>query len=177
VQVTGTGGSLINALAGTDTITCGGTGADTAIGGSGFTWLYGGAGADVLTLGSGGGMARAGAGNATLNGGSGAATIIGGSGNDVITTGTGSAFVTLGSGACTIACGTGVDHFDLTGAGAGTVDFITGYVLGQDGLKLDAGVTMSSESFTNGAAVIRLSTGAEIIIHGVGISATTLPHF
>jgi hypothetical protein len=177
VQITGTGGSLVNALAGMDTITCGGTGADTAIGGSGFTWLYGGAGADVLTLGSGGGMARAGAGNTTLTGGSGVVTIIGGSGNDVINTGTGSASVTLGSGACTIACGTGVDHFDLTGAGAATVDFITGYVLGQDGLKLDAGVTMSSESFTNGAAVIRLSTGAEIIIHGVGISATTLPHF
>jgi hypothetical protein len=176
VTITGAGGSLVNALTGTDTITCSGTGADTAIGGSGFTWLYAGLGPDVLTAGSGGGMIRAGAGNATLNGGSGAVTITGGAGADMITTGTGSAFVTLGSGACSIACGTGIDHFDLTGAGAGAVDIITGYVLGQDSLKLDAGVSMTAESFTNGAALIRLSTGAEIIIHGTAISATNLPH-
>jgi hypothetical protein len=186
VQITGAGSSLVQSLNGTNTITCGGTGPATVFGGTGFNWLYGGAGPDVLTEGSGGGMERAGGGNATLIGGSGAVTITGGAGTDLIYTGTGTAAVTLGSGTdqvvigagvCSIACGTGIDHFDVAGAGAGAVDMITGYVLGHDTLKLDQGVSMTSESFTNGAALIKLSSGAEIIIHGAGISATHLPHF
>jgi Ca2+-binding RTX toxin-like protein len=185
VKITGGGASLVLSPTGTNAITCAGTGADTVVGGAGVTFLYGGAGADVLTEGSGGGMAFAGAGNATLNGGSGAVTITGGSGNDLVNTGTSTAVVTLGSGAdmvvlgagaCSIACGTGVAHFDLSGAGAGAVDIITGYVLGQDGLQLDPGVSLSSETFASGAAVIRLSTGAEIIVHGVGMNASHLPY-
>jgi hypothetical protein len=186
VQITGAGGSLVNSLLGTNAITCADTGADTVIGGNFFTSITGGAGADVLTAGSGGGMIRAGTGNATLTGGSGAVTIVGGAGNTLVNTGSGTAVVTLGggtdsvmfgAGACSIACGTGLDQFDLTGAGAGIVDYITGYVLGQDGLKLDPGVTMTSDTFKSGAAVIKLSSGAEIIIHGAGLSATNLPHF
>ena len=179
----------------------GGTGTAVFTGGSGFDVLRAGNGNDVLSLGSGGGQEWAGAGNATLNGGGGSVTMTGGSGatvfngqqanidivagigTGVITTGTGTALVqlqtgadtvSLGSGAVTVLDGTGIDMIDLTGA-AGTHDVVRGFKLGVDALALHGGVSVSSEQYIGGAAVLRLSDGAVVSIYGGFLGTGSLP--
>jgi Ca2+-binding RTX toxin-like protein len=199
------GGNLNTAVAvasGDNTISgAGGTGNVIFTGGSGACVLRAGNGNDVLSLGSGGGQEWAGAGNATLNGGSGSVIMVGGSGNTFfsaqqanvnilagsgqgsIVLGSGSALVqlqggadsvALGSGAVTVSGGSGVDVFDLTGA-SGTRDVLRNFKLGVDVLRLENGVTLQSERFVGGAAVLRLSDGASVAISGVLIDAAHMP--
>ena len=182
--VGGTGAATIHAAArGGDYF--GGTGGSQmfAIGAGSF--LIGNVSGDVLTASAYGGDGLvAGAGNETLNGagslyenvlfgGSGADTVMLGHGADTFVGGAGADSIAMGSGSAAVFAGTGAMllQFDASArspSGAPASDYVGGFRVGIDHLRLSGGLGVASATSAGGSTALALTDGTRIQLAGVG---------
>ena len=189
--VGGSGAETIHAAA-TGGDYFGGTGGSQMFATGAGTFLIGAVAGDVLTTSPiGGDGLVAGAGNETLNasgsayenvlfGGSGTDLVMLGAGRDTYVGGSGSATIELGHGSAAMFTGTGASLFSFdAGRTGGGSDYIGGFRVGTDHLRLSGGLSVTafaSQGGVGGASTaLQLSDGTRIQIAGVsGASQASL---
>ncbi|MBD3759413.1 calcium-binding protein [Rhizorhabdus sp.] len=137
----GDGADYVNGNAGADTI-LGGAGADRLLGGAGHDSISGGADPDQINGNKGNDVINGGDGNDVLRGGQDDDNLTGGNGNDILFGDLGNDTLHAGAGVDILTGGDGGDLFDLSAAGAASIDpsgyftAILDYARGTDHLKL-----------------------------------------
>ena len=162
----------------------GGTGGSKMFATGSGTFLIGDVNGDVMTASNFGGDGLiAGAGNETLNGGgsryenvlfggSGQDMVMLGHGDDTYVGGAGAATIQMGSGSAALFAGDGAMLLTfaagLTSGGAAPAnDYVGGFRVGVDHLRLSGGLAVAGNQQMGGATLLKLTDGTQIQLGGV----------
>ncbi|MGJ3245306.1 MAG: hypothetical protein ACFE0I_04435 [Elainellaceae cyanobacterium] len=166
----GKGTDLLKGAGGNDRI-IGGASADIMRGGSGDDIHRGGGGNDIARCGRGNDVGRGGRGNDTLVGAAGNDLLVGGNGDDTLIGGSGDDILIGRRGEDVLIGGGGADVFVADGKG---IDTFQGFELGQDKIRLTAGLEFSSLTITQVGTSTLISTSETDVALLVNIDSSQL---